>query len=198
MSRLASPLRFVALLLAGALAIHELRYRIGYHELAATALREQGHAYLTVVGLLVSVVVAVALALFGAALLRARGGASHRSGRSPLALSWAYATFSLIALYTTQELLEGLLSAGHRGGLAGVVGNGGWAALCLALVLGAGIALLCRGAEVAIALVAGRARRPRRRPRAAGRPRPPRSLPRPLDAVARNLAGRGPPLLSRV
>jgi hypothetical protein len=190
-----STLRFVALLALGALAVHDLRYRVGYHEHAGAALREQGHAYLTVVGILVAGLVAIALGLFGATLLRARRGRASGSGGAPFGITWSYATFSLATIYLTQEWLEGQLSHGHPGGLQGIVGNAGWVAFLLALAIGAAIALLLGGAEAVIALVARRARRAQR---TAPGPvlRLPRFTPLPLDGVARHLAGRGPPLHS--
>jgi len=190
-----STLRFVALLSLGALAVHDLRYGAGYHEHAGAALRQQGHAYLTLVGILAAGLMSVALALFGAVLLRARRGRSGSSGGAPFMRTWAYATLSLVAVYVTQEGFEGQLSQGHPGGITGIVGHAGWVAFLLAVAIGAAVALLLRGSEAVIALVAGRGRRARRRaPRLV--PRPPRFTRLPLESLARHLAGRGPPLRS--
>ena len=189
-----STLRFVSLLALGALVLHDLRYRIGYQEHADAALAVQGHAYLTALGALVGVLLAAALACFGALLLRARRTGLQPCARVPLVPMWAYSAASLGTIYVTQELLEGQLSAGHPAGLVGVVGHAGWVAFLLAIGLGALIALLLRGADAVIVLVSSRARK-RRRATSPGR-RPPRFTRRALDVVAYNLAGRAPPLPS--
>ncbi|MBA3301689.1 MAG: hypothetical protein H0T15_07440, partial [Thermoleophilaceae bacterium] len=102
---------------------------------------------------------------------------------------------ALLAIYTSQELVEGLLSPGHPAGIAGVIGHGGWIAIALALPLGAGIAFLLRAAEALIANRKGATSRAGRRGSAPSVPRRPEHH-RSLDTVARHLAGRAPPLLS--
>jgi hypothetical protein len=103
---------------------------------------------------------------------------------------------ALILIYCGQELLEGMVSAGHPGGLTGIFGDGGLWAIPSALVLAALLTLLLRGADAAVALAA-RARRagfqPRRgRPCISARPRNVRrALLAPLASAA---AGRAPPL----
>lgn len=195
MNRRFSTLRFLALLALGGLAVHDLRYRVGYHEHASAALRDQGHAYLTVVGILAATLAAVALALFGAVLLRARRGHPNRSGGVGFARMWGYATSSLVAIYVGQEWLENQLSPAHPAGLQGIVGHAGWVAFLLAVAIGAAIALLLCGAQAVIALVTRRARPARRRP-ARVASRLPWLSPLPLDVLARHLAGRAPPPLS--
>jgi hypothetical protein len=105
---------------------------------------------------------------------------------------------TLFALYSCQELLEGMLSTGHPGGLAGVTGNGGWWALPLAFACGAIVAAALRGARAAIRWAASRRRRAAT---SHGRPapvlRPARiALPRPVP-LAGAAAGRAPPLALR-
>jgi hypothetical protein len=55
---------------------------------------------------------------------------------------------ALLVLHASQELLEGALIADHPGGLAGVVGNGGWLAIPLSLAFGTLAALVLRVARV--------------------------------------------------
>jgi hypothetical protein len=191
-----STLRFVALLSFGALVLHDLRYRIGYHEHAASTLRDHGHAYLSALGIFVGALVALTVALFAAGLLHARRRKDVSLAATPsFGRTWVYATLSLAAIYVGQEWLEGQLAQGHPQGLAGIVGHGGWAALPLAVAIAAMIALLLRGSDAVLSLVArhGRPAPPKRR---SSKPRPRRFCPPLLDAVSRHLAGRGPPLLS--
>ncbi|MGI8674070.1 MAG: hypothetical protein ACR2KD_02090 [Thermoleophilaceae bacterium] len=191
-------LRLAALVGAGALVVHRLRYLAGYGADSGEALGRHGHGYLWIV----LVVTVAALCLAGAsvayALARASGTgqATERPPRSFTALWWR-ASAGLTALYVVQESLEGLLAPGHAGGLAGVAGHGGWTAFVLALAVGALIALLVRGAHAAVVRAAGRPGRPpsRRSVSATARPAPVRwALASPL---ARHLAGRRPPLSSR-
>ena len=182
-----------ALLAAGVLAVHELRYLAGYGESADTASVARGHEYLSVAGPLVAAVLAAACGRFVAALLNARRTGRSDASRPRLATAWAAASSILAAAYVGQESLEVLLHPGHPDGLAGVFGEGGWTALLLALAVGAVIALLLRGAGEAIVLAArrGRARAcswPRRRE---GRPRP--AVATASAPLARHLAGRSPP-----
>src|SRR3954451_5032365 len=65
-------LRCFALLGAGALALHELRYLIAYGGDAGRALDDQGHGYLGTAAALVAVDLVASVATLVAALLRAR------------------------------------------------------------------------------------------------------------------------------
>jgi hypothetical protein len=179
-----SALRVAALLAGGSLAVHELRYLIGYSGHAEQAMSGQGHGYLSVLAPAVGVLLALALAGFWAALSRARRTGADELEPVGLRVSWLGSSTAIALVYTAQESLEG----------APIVADGGWAAFLLALVVGLLIALLLRGAAVALIRAAGRPRRPRRPPRSVLRPGAP--LLRPLDPVARLLAARGPPLAS--
>jgi hypothetical protein len=105
---------------------------------------------------------------------------------------------TLLALYSCQELLEGMLSSGHPGGFDGVFGDGGWWAVPLSLACGLVIAAALRGARAAIRWVASRHRRLKAsHGRPAPAPRPRRlALPRPVP-LAGAAAGRAPPLALR-
>jgi hypothetical protein len=117
----------------------------------------------------------------------------------PLGVLWIASACALLAIYCSQELLEGLLSTGHPNGFAALAANGGWSALPLAVGLGLVVALALRGVAAAESLVARRALRVGStvRPPRARRPRP---LPdRPLGSVlARKLARRAPPRAATV
>jgi hypothetical protein len=192
-------LRASALLAAGALAVHQLRYALSFHD-AGRVLGAQGHAYLAVVMPLALGLLAAAGGLFLAGLTRAaRGGAGAGAepARAPgLGRLWVVASTILILTYAAQESLEGAIASGHPAGLAGVFGHGGAIAVPVALAVGALVALALRGAHAAIAFVARR-RTPLPRGRAPrARRLPPRAALPALDPVARHLAGRGPPALS--
>jgi hypothetical protein len=185
-------LRCTALLSAGVLVVHDLRYRLAFGEHADHALEAHGHGYLSAVAPLVGLLVA-----FAAAHLLwhcARGGGDGASGAS-LTRLWMIAATALIVCFGGQELLEGALSPGHPAGLEGVFGDGGWIALPLAAAVGLLVAALVRGADAALT-ASGRAQITLRLQLAldAGSilaARPARRAPRaPLAGVG---AGRAPP-----
>jgi hypothetical protein len=185
--------RLAALLAAGALAVHELRYALAFGEHAGREASAQGHAYLTV---LMPVVVLAALFAAAQALLRFAGGPASGDRRRRFTRLWLGCTLALAAAYCGQELLEGWVAAGHPAGVAGVLDHGGWIALACAPVVGGLVALALRGAAAATE---------RRASAAAWQPRPAPApaiaSPAPVfqlspDPLACFLAGRGPPLTS--
>jgi hypothetical protein len=190
--RLASQQRGVLLLPAAAIVVHQLRYLLAYGSHAGAELAAQGHSYLS------SLVpwAVFALAAGGGLFLR-RLAAAARTGRasggvrgSALAV-WLGCWLSLLAIYATQEALEGMLATGHPGGLAGVCGHGGFWAVPVAAVVAALVAALLLLGRALVRSAAARKPRPRR-PLAAASPTAVFSpLPRPLALAA---AGRAPPL----
>ena len=192
MARTALRLRAGALLGLGALSVHELRYLVGYGQDAGRALSAHGHSYLTLATTLVVLGCILALGVFLAAI--ARGDGNRRGRRSKLLPVAVSAALALIAIYSVQELLEGLVASGHPSGVAGVWGAGGWSAAPIASAIGVVIALLLRGAEAVLAHF-GRGRTRLRWRGCVPAPRPPE---RPAIArqvgLARHLAGRAPPL----
>jgi len=185
-------LRASALLGVGALALHQGRYLVGYGDDAGRALAVHGHSYLTVATTLVVLACVVALGGFLATI--ARGDVKRRAAPALWRVA-AVAAGALLAIYCMQEVLEGIVAAGHPSGAAGVWGAGGWSAVPLAAAVGMVIALLLRGAEAVLARLADR--------RAGGRPRPAAIALRPSPRVAvvrpaglaRHLASRAPPLI---
>jgi hypothetical protein len=188
-------MRAAALISLGALGVHDLRYLIAYRGSAAHELSVQGHGYLRLVTPIVVGVLVLALASFAGRLL---GGGSPDDSRPPSTRrAWALLAATLVVIYACQEWIEGLVADGHPGGLAGVMGHGGWVSVPLAIVIGLLIALALRGAEGAVALPAAPASPAWLRPRpllaiAAGSS----WLPSRGDALARRLAPRGPPVAS--
>ena len=185
-----------ALMPAGAFAVHQLRYWLAFHGGAGFELQRTGHSYLHSVVPWLVLLLAVAVGAFLLALGRAFGGQRTvaRYGISFVAL-WLICAAALVAIYATQEFLEGLLATGHPGGLIGIFGFGGWwsipAAACVALVLAA----IFHGARWALDEIADR-----RRCLSPTAAIPVPNLPAPLSALLPRLApladgwsGRGPP-----
>jgi hypothetical protein len=179
-------LRAGALLAAGSLAVHELRYLLAYGDPAAVG----GHGYLAFVAPLVAVALAIACGVWLAHV----GRGSSAPART---LTWLRASAALLGVYVVQETVEALAAAGHPGLLA----HGGWLAVPVALAVGALVALLLRGARAAdrVAAAAARPWSPLAvlpvAPPSFPLPGAPASDPRPR-VLARRLAGRAPPICS--
>ena len=179
-----------ALLFAGALGVHELRYLIASGEDARAALVASGHAYLAFVEPLVGLALAFALAHVVSRI--SGGGRRVEMDRHRLAVLLAV---GLVAIYTGQELLEGQLAPGHAPGLAGVFGAGGWLAVPLAVVVGGLLSLAVRLADAAAdAAVLTAVLRFRSTTDGSATWAPPARWFAPAAAaLARHLAGRAPP-----
>lgn len=147
-------LRGAALLPGAALVVHRLRYELAFGSHAGERLAAQGHAYLS--SLTPWVVLLGALAVGGSlGRLASRAAAGGGGGaRGSFVRVWAAAALALVAIYVGQELLEGFFATGHPGGLAGVLGGGGWCALPSALLVGGLLALALR-VEAAVARLLG-------------------------------------------
>jgi hypothetical protein len=181
-------MRAGALLAAGSLAVHELRYFLGYGDPGAVG----GHGYLVVAAPLVALVLALACGVWLARIGRA---ATTPAGRRTL--TWLGASASLLGVYVVQETLEAVATSGHPSLLA----HRGWIALPIAIAIGGVVALLLRGAHAADVAVAAAARpwSPLAAVPVASRvfalPLAPLAVPR-TGVLARRLAGRAPPLAS--
>jgi hypothetical protein len=130
-------LRALALLGAGAVGIHQLRYAIAYGNAAPQQLAVHNHGYMDLTLPAVATVFVVALA---AALIRiARGRAVRPGRRTPLVALWLACAFALGTIYGVQETFEG----------AGAIAGGGWIGFALAFPAGFLVALALRGADAA-------------------------------------------------
>lgn len=130
-------MRALALLGAGSMGIHQLRYAIGYGSGSSHALAIHGHAYL---GAAMPVVMGLALFALATAMTRiARGGGRTAPLPGSTRRLWLLATLALAAIFATQETLEGSSAIAH----------GGWIGLALAIPTGLLIALVLRGADAA-------------------------------------------------
>ena len=186
----------LALMPAGAFAVHQLRYVLAYHHLAGAELAREGHAYLHS---LVPWIVLLLAATAGMFLRSAgRAFAGHRSPARytiSLAALWGLCACGLILIYICQEWLEGLFATGHPAGWAGIFGYGGWWAIPAAVAVGLVLAASFHGALWVLREIAER-RSTRSslapRPLSTSRPAHEFRLPR-LTPLAYGWSGRGPP-----
>jgi hypothetical protein len=185
----------LALMPAGAFAVHQLRYWLAFNGLAGVELQRQGHAYLHSLVPWIVLLVAMIAGLFLRALGRAFGG---RGSVSRFTISfaglWLISVACLVAIYVCQELLEGLFATGHPAGLAGVLGYGGWWSIPAALAVGLVLASTFHGAHWVLHEVAQRRGRHITSTRAQLAALPVRQVlvPR-LAPLADGWSGRGPP-----
>ena len=125
--RRAHRARLAAILALGAFAVHQLRYLIAFGSSSSEELARQGHGYMA--AWLPILGVFTISALLGT-LIRGRFGA--RLAEASLSRRAAIFAAALLAIFVTQESLEGVLAAGHPGGVAAVLGSDGWLAIPLA------------------------------------------------------------------
>lgn len=136
-------LRTGATLAACAYAVHSLRYTLAYGSHAGSELHRQGHAYLAGAPVLLTAL----LALGAGELVRtAARGEEAPGAKASLPRTAALAGVALLAIFGIQELVEGVLAAGHPAGLEAIVGGGGWLAAPLSAAFGLLVAVLDRGA----------------------------------------------------
>jgi hypothetical protein len=188
--RTAHRVRLASILALGAFALHQLRYLIAFGGSSSEELARQGHGYMADALPILAVFVISALL---ATLMRGRYGAGL--ARASLSRRISIFAFVLLAIYASQESLEGLLASGHPSGIAAVLGTGGWLAVPLALALGALAALVARALEHVESAIASR--RPRHRlqraPLVQGRPLAARAAGLLHTPLAFGLARRPPP-----
>ncbi len=185
-----------ALMPAGAFAVHQLRYWLAFGNRAGLALAAQGHSYLHSLVPWIVMLIALACGAFLLTLGRALGGGVSlpRYTASFFGL-WLVCATCLVAVYVTQELLEGVFLTGHPAGMTGVFGYGGWWSIPAAVAVGLVLAAAFHGARRVLQAVAER--RAQRPPAPARAPvvahvrlNPP--LPA-LAPLADGWSGRGPP-----
>ncbi len=185
----------VALMPAGAFAVHQLRYWLAFGGRTGLLLQQQGHAYLHSVVPWIVLLAATAVGVFLQALGRAFGGQCSlpRQTVSCGAL-WLICAACLVAIYVSQEFLEGLFVTGHPAGLAGIFGYGGWWSIPAAVAVGLVLAISFHGARRVLHAVAERRARTATRDRRPAPARAPRDFLVPAPApLADGWSGRGPP-----
>jgi hypothetical protein len=134
----------MALLTAGALGVHQLRYAVGFGDDAGQALAAQGHSYLAAALPMATAFAVVALASIALGL--SRGGASEYRSLGLLRL-WISSALCLALVFAIQESAEGIIAAGHPAGAAAFLGGSAWTGLALSVPVGLLIALILRGAD---------------------------------------------------
>jgi hypothetical protein len=186
---ISAALRSATVVAAGAIAVHQLRYLIGYGGDASRALDDQGHAYLDALLPLLALLGGLTLI---ATVVAAVAGAPPRSRRGvPVVRALAYAG-AILAVFGAQETLEGVFAAGHPGGVAALVAHGGLVALPLAAVFGWVVWAALRGLETLERPIRP-SLPPRGRPRRVSVPRPVAcAIPAPV-AIAGAAGPRAPP-----
>lgn len=179
-----------SLIAIGAFAVHQLRYLLAYGGQSDEELSRQGHDYL---GHAVPLLLGLVLAALIARLVRARiSGGPPSAERRIKATSYA---IGIAAVFCCQELMEGVLFAGHAAGLAAIFSAGGWAALPLAAVFGVLAAFIDRGMEAIESCLAEAPVSFDRAPLQIGLPAAPVKLGRRPSPLALGLAQRPPPAL---
>ena len=153
--------RGLLLLPVGAFAVHQLRYRIAYGPQASAQLVAQGHSYLDSFAPWLVLLLCLATGSFLARIAQVLATGRPSGRRRSFGAVWLVSTCLLIAIYAIQEFLEGLFAAGHPGGVAGIVGHGGWWAAVVAVGVGAVIALLLHVATAVVDAFARSASKPR-------------------------------------
>jgi len=179
-----------------AFAVHQLRYWWAFGGRAGAELQAQGHAYLHSVVPWIVLLLAICAGIFLRALGRALGGHCSVS-RYTISFAWLWLSCAgcLVAIYVSQEFLEGLFATGHPAGLAGIFGYGGWWSIPAAFAVGLVLAAFF---HVAVWVLREVAQRRTRRVARAPRPLHPAGipadvlLPRPTP-LAGGWSGRGPP-----
>lgn len=177
-------------------AVHQLRYLLAYGSNASKDLAQQGHGYFDVLTPFVVIACGLALGVFLLQMAGAwrTGQADERRPRGLIQV-WLVAAIGLLAIYTSQELIEGLLANGHPTGLFGAFGQGGLWAIPACLTIGLMLALAARATRTVVALIARR-----RRQRASSPTSTPFDFPLPSSIAMRQpaplaglAAGRAPP-----
>ena len=155
MSSPGSIARRVVLVSAAALCLHGLRAKAGWGGHAHGGL-DTAHAYLAGATWVVVVVGAAVAAHFlfrlAAPPRSVSGGCGPRRG---VWWSWGWTSVALVCVCFGQELLEHLWVTGHLPALGVVWSAGGWSAVLLAGLLGAGVTAAARGSDAVLALPFG-------------------------------------------
>ncbi len=180
-----------------AFAVHQLRYLLAYGSGASAELTDTGHSYLHSVVPWIMLLVGTSVGAFLWSLGRAAAGKRSVGGRglSFLAL-WLVCAICLVAIYCTQEFLEGLFATGHPTGIEGIFGFGGLWALPSAVGVSLVLSTILHGARWTLEQVGGRRRShlaaPSQRVPLVARPR---DIARtPIGPLIRGWCDRGPPL----
>jgi hypothetical protein len=191
-TRTTAALRTSGAIALGAFAVHQLRYLAGYGDDAGAALGAQGHDYL---GMLLPLVL---LLFFSGVLGTLAAVALGRGQSAPRSSGSLFCALAVLTVFGLQETAEGIFSAGHPGGLAALLGHGGWVSMPIALAVGRLLAVCLAALGSVDARLAGRVRRPAARAAVTVfRVRAAATRPLACRTLAFGLARRPPPALCR-
>jgi hypothetical protein len=179
-----------------AFAVHQLRFLLAFGSGAGAELRETGHSYLHSVVPWIMLLVGLSVGTFLWSLGQSAAGkrSASRRGHSFLNL-WLVCASCLLAIYCTQEFLEGLFATGHPTGIEGIFGFGGLWAIPSATGIGLVLATVMHGASWTLAQVSSRCGRLREAParRVPSVERPSEVVRTCAEPLVRGWSGRGPP-----
>jgi hypothetical protein len=182
-----------------AFAVHQLRYVLTYGGGARAELTATGHSYLHSVVPWIMLLVGMSVGAFLWSLGRAVAGRRSAAGRGlSIFTLWLACAACLLAIYCTQEFLEGLFATGHPTGIAGIFGFGGLWAIPSAIGVGLVLAAILHGARWTLEKARCRHRSvhdvPAQRVPQAARPRNIELVP--VGPLVRGWCDRGPPPLA--
>lgn len=130
-----------------AFAVHQLRFLLAFGGGAGAELQETGHSYFHSVVPWIILVVGLSLGAFLWSLGRAACGRRSASARGLSLLKlWLVCSACLLAIYCTQETLEGFFATGHPTGIEGIFGFGGLWSIPSAIGVGLVLAVVVYGA----------------------------------------------------
>jgi hypothetical protein len=180
-----------------AFAVHQLRFLLAFGSGAGAELTETGHSYLHSVVPWIMLLVGLSVGAFLWALSRAASGRRSTSARHGLSFLrlWLVCAVCLLAIYCTQEFLEGLFATGHPTGIEGIFGFGGLWAIPSAVGVGLVLTAILHAARWTLDEICRRQSSARLRP---ARPLLAVAAPRDVVLVAssplvRGWCDRGPP-----
>lgn len=183
----------------GALAVHQLRFYVVFGSRTPAVLAREGHGYFSIAEPAVVLLAALGLGWFVGCLAVARSASrapapNRPAARGGIVRTWLICALVLFAIYCAQELAEGIFSPGHPAGIAGVLGQGGWTAAPISLLVAAALAAALRIAHRLLEAVPQRPAPLHRQAASSGDPRPkPCCVDWRLDPRSGVTAGRAPP-----
>jgi hypothetical protein len=183
----------------GALAVHQLRFYVVFGSRTPAVLAREGHGYFSIAEPAVVLLAALGLGWFVGCLAVTRSARRDPAPNGPpapggIVRTWLICGLVLFAIYCAQELAEGIFSPGHPAGIAGVLGQGGWTAAPISLLIAAALAAALRIAHRLLEPAPQRPAPLHRQPASSRDPHPePHALDWRLDPRSGVTAGRAPP-----
>lgn len=179
-----------------AFAVHQLRFLLAFGSGAGAELKVTGHSYLHSVVPWIVLLIGLSVGAFLRSLGRATTGrrSAARHGQTFTVL-WLVCAACLLAIYCTQETLEGLFATGHPTGIEGIFGFGGLWSIPSAAGVGLVLATIMYSADWALEEVSRRCgwQASLQVGRVPDSPRPRDAIRIPGQPLVRGWCDRGPP-----